>query len=276
MNAMQAYTPDWYIQTLEGVRRSAREIVPIVLRLIELRSVIDVGCGVGTWLSVFKEHGVIDVLGVDGRHVDGTMLEIPPKQFLAADLSKPFHIARQFDLAVSLEVAEHLPIQCAGQFVESLTRLSPIVLFSAAIPFQGGTCHINEQWPDYWRAHFERHGFVAVDALRHNIWQNEKVYVWYRQNMLLFVSEGHLRRHAILKDEYRKTNTRQLSIVHPELYGAICRNSGVRERDAALGRLVFCKFAKQMATGIASKAKSSLRRIARWSTTLADRTRRSK
>ena len=63
------------------------------------------------------------------------------------DLAQPLQIDRRFDLALSLEVAEHLPPECGSEFVQTLTDLSSVILFSAAIPFQGGTDHLNEQWP---------------------------------------------------------------------------------------------------------------------------------
>src|SRR5262249_36128871 len=171
---------------------SAREIVPLVLELILVRSIVDVGCALGTWLSVFKECGVQDVLGIDGAHVDLNMLEIPKEQFLAFDLGKPFAIGRQFDLVVSFEVAEHLPPECAEIFVDSLTRLGPVILFSAAAPFQGGENHVNEQWPDYWVKYFQSKGYEAIDCLRKKIWQNSKVEWWYAQNTLMFVRRDHL------------------------------------------------------------------------------------
>ena len=74
---MQPYNEDYHAVRKERARSSAREIVPLVLGLVHPRSVIDVGCGTGEWLSVFKERGVEDVWGVDGTYVSKKMLEIP-------------------------------------------------------------------------------------------------------------------------------------------------------------------------------------------------------
>lgn len=212
------YTEDFYEEQREGSRRSAREVVPLVLKLMQPERVVDVGCGVGTWLSVFKENGVKEILGVDGEYVDKAMLQIPVQQFLSHDLKQPVPSDEQFDLVVSLEVGEHLPDECAEIFVESLTKLGPAVLFSAAIPFQGGTHHINEQWPDYWAKLFRNNGYEVVDCIRKQIWQNARVEWWYAQNMLLFVRRDYLESHAALKEEFEKTNFPQLSIVHPGNY----------------------------------------------------------
>src|SRR5262249_50066622 len=150
------------------------------------RSIVDVGCGLGTWLAAFRELGVTDVVGIDGEYVDRDLLEIPQEQFREVDLSAPFSLDRTFDLAISLEVAEHLPPEAAEAFVESVARLAPVVLFSAAIPFQSGNHHLNEQWPDYWTTLFRRHNYVPIDCIRGKIWDNYEVEPWYVQNSLIF------------------------------------------------------------------------------------------
>lgn len=131
------YTKEYYRALREGARRSAEAIVPLVMGLLHPRSVIDVGCGDGTWLSVFRRHGVREILGIDREYVTGEILEIPEKEFLPHDLRFPLSVDREFHLVVSLEVAEHLPGACAETFVDSLTHLGPAILFSAAIPLQG-------------------------------------------------------------------------------------------------------------------------------------------
>lgn len=215
---MTVYTKKYYNRQRERSRASAEEVVPLILQMIHLKSVVDVGCGAGTWLSVFKKHGVGDVCGVDGEYVDRGLLQISQEQFFPFDLKKPLKLNRRFDLVVSLEVAEHLPSECAEIFVNSLVSLAPVVLFSAAAPFQGGTSHVNEQWPEYWQKYFEKHGYVVIDALRGKIWKNEKIQYWYRQNILFFADRKYLDNNPVLKSEREKTNINQLSVVHPELY----------------------------------------------------------
>jgi len=206
---------EFFTQIREGSRCSAEAIVPLALELVHPQSVVDVGCGIGTWLAVFKEHGVEDILGIDGDYVDSAMLEIPAERFLAADLSKGFGVNRRFDLAVCLEVAEQLPPECAKTLVDSVTNLAPIVLFSAAIPFQGGTHHVNEQWPDYWAKRFQERNYVVIDCLRKRIWSNPNLDWWYAQNILLFARRDHLERSAALKREWELTDVSQLAVVHP-------------------------------------------------------------
>lgn len=214
---MQGYDEQFFEGLRAGSRNSAEVIVPLVLDLIRPRRVIDIGCGDGTWLTVFKENGVEEVLGVDGVYAKG-VLRIPEEEFLTADLGKPLKVGRQFDLVVSLEVAEHLPAACAETFINSLTEHGSLVLFSAAVPFQGGTDHVNEQWPDYWAAFFRAKGYVPIDCIRKRVWDDERVEWWYAQNILIFARHDCVENFPSLKKELEETVATQLSIVHPRSY----------------------------------------------------------
>lgn len=180
------YSEDFYADQQDGSARSAEIVVPIVLSAFRVDSVVDVGCGVGGWLREFARNGVGDYLGLDGDHVPRQALKIGAEHFIPTDLREFGGLARRFDLALSLEVAEHLPEACADRFVAALTRLAPVVLFSAAIPGQGGTDHINEQWQDYWWEKFQARGYVCLDFIRPKIFSEEGIEWWYRQNLLVF------------------------------------------------------------------------------------------
>lgn len=203
---------------------SAQQILPHVLRYVSPNSVIDVGCGVGTWLSVFFELGITDVTGVDGDYIERSMLEIPEEKFLAHNLETPLRLSRQFDLVVSLEVAEHLPQTVAEDFVDSLVALGPVILFSAAIPYQAGENHVNEQWPSYWASMFHERGYQVADCIRKHVWENPDVAWWYAQNTLLFANEEALDRLPLLRTECERTSRAALSIVHPSRYLRLCEH----------------------------------------------------
>ena len=203
---------------LERTLSDAREIVPEILKLIRPGSVIDLGCGIGTFLSVFRELGVMEAVGVDGHWVDRRRLNLPDKDVLSADLRKPFGLGRTFDLAVSTETAEHLPPESAAGFVDSLTRLAPVVLFSAAAPFVPGNLHINCQWPSYWARLFREKGFVPADAIRKTIWTNKKVHWCYSQTMLFFVKKEDLEQYPLLARELIEVTNACLDVIHPDYY----------------------------------------------------------
>lgn len=214
---MNPYTPQFYDSHRSGAKCSAQSTVPVVLQLVSPKSAIDVGCGVGTWLAVIRDHGVRDILGVDGEYVNRTQIEIPSECFLPHDLRQPLRLPRRFDLAMSLEVAEHLPPECAEIFVESLVRLAPVVLFSAAAPFQGGENHLNEQWPAYWAERFATHNYLPIDCLRRKLWACAEVDWWYAQNSFLYVEQGYLQAHSTLLREHLASPT-ALPLVHPKRY----------------------------------------------------------
>ena len=202
-----AYTPAFFDQLARGTKESAQVVVPVVNELLWPASVLDVGCGVGTWLAEWNRAGVPDLFGIDGDYVDRAALRMPADRFASADLRQPFSLGRKFDLVQSLEVAEHLDESCADAFVESLSRHGDTVLFSAAIPRQGGTRHLNEQWPSYWAEKFEKAGYTAYDIIRPQIWSDPRIKVWYRQNILLF-ARGRAFEGAVT----------HLDVVHPELW----------------------------------------------------------
>ena len=205
---MTTYTHEFYATRDKATRYSAETMLGLVLKRIgPVRSAVDVGCGVGTWLSVLRDRNVEDIQGYDGPWVERELLEIPPECFEQVELSHALPIiTRRYDLAISLEVAEHLPAEKAAAIVKMLTVLSDSVLFSAAIPGQGGTGHINEQWPKYWIKLFEAHGYGVDDSIRPQTWNDSKIPVWYRQNTLVFIKA----------DESMPV----LDLVHPELYMA--------------------------------------------------------
>jgi SAM-dependent methyltransferase len=213
--SFEVYSKKFYEQHAGGSLESARVTVPILLRYFCIKSVIDIGCGVGTWLRAFQENGISDIAGVDGPHIDKATLMIEEDAFTAADLRSEFHVPRRFDLAVSLEVAEHLPEDNSAGFVRRLTDAAPIVLFSAAIPGQPGTGHINMQWQDYWRAIFSSFGYVALDIIRPVVWGSKDVYFWYQQNTIVYCANETI---AARADLLSFSDRISLNIVHPLLY----------------------------------------------------------
>jgi SAM-dependent methyltransferase len=183
---MYKYGSDFYQFLSTFAVRSARRIVSELTAVLPIGSVVDFGCGQGAWLSVWAESGAA-VTGVDGPYVDPGRLLIEPDKFLRMDLAEPIDLGRTFDLVQSLEVAEHLPKSKAPQFVDTLIRHGTMILFSAAVPGQGGEHHVNEQPLEYWRRHFAARDYIAIDYLRPRVHDDTAVERWYRYNTLLYV-----------------------------------------------------------------------------------------
>jgi SAM-dependent methyltransferase len=208
------YDENFFNNQSGGSENSASIVVPEIIKLFKPGSVVDLGCGVGTWLSEFTKNNVNDILGIDGDYVKVEMLKISKDKFMPMDVQKSFSLDRKFDMAISLEVGEHLLTESSQTFVESLTKLSDVVIFSAAIPFQGGVNHINEQWQSYWSELFEKAGFVPSVPLRKILWNDSRVLVWYKQNMVVYVKKEAVANYPFLSESVHSV----LDIVHPELY----------------------------------------------------------
>lgn len=236
-----------------GIRGSARPsaaaIVPLLCGAFRPSSVIDVGCGTGTWLSVFRDAGVKDLMGIDGPWVDAKAFEIGAENFRAVDLSHAYCPPRRFDLVTSLEVAEHLPASAASDFVQTLTSCGELILFSAACPGQGGTNHLNEQWSDYWVRLFDQRGYHPIDWLRPQVWQMPTVAWWYAQNALLFVQSGT----AIatqLAAGFNRTGYEHLSLVHPRHYETVRHELAVASREADLRQVPVARLLRAAAANV--------------------------
>ena len=177
------YDAAFYDTIRAGAQASAAVVVPLVLDHFHPYTVLDVGCGEGWWATAFAELGGCEVIGMD--YPNDTTARLLGGRFLPVDLAHAsFSQLARVDLAVALEVAEHLPPGRADSFVEDLCVVAPVVLFSAAIPGQGGTGHINEAWPAYWVEKFRANGYAVSGALRWHIWGDDRVENWYRQNLL--------------------------------------------------------------------------------------------
>ncbi len=197
---------------------SARIIVPFIIETLNPKSVIDIGCGIGSWLKVYEENEVNEILGLDGEHVLSQLI-IDKKKYIPCNLQNisNINISKTFDLVSCLEVAEHLPKNSANQLVGFLCSLGDKIIFSAAIPGQTRENHVNEQYLDYWVNLFKEHGFIFLDLFREKFWNNNKVEWWYRQNLFLVVKSsivenfntpkynGNMYIHYELYDMYLKT-----------------------------------------------------------------------
>lgn len=198
--------------------KAPQELVPFIIKNLNPSSVIDIGCGIGTFLHVFEKYGIYDVFGVDGDWVDSKNLLIQDSKFMSHDLNTELRLEKRFDLVLCLEVVEHLKQESADQAVQNLILLGDVIIFSAAIECQGGQNHLNERHFDYWQEKFSKHGYHFYDLFRPYFWNNHKVDWWYKQNTFL-----------VIKDEYplnsslkEKKMTKNINLyIHPDLFYAL-------------------------------------------------------
>jgi hypothetical protein len=202
------YSSNFYADHNHESRLSANMILPPIFKVLRPQSVIDVGCGAGVWMAAAKSLGARCV-GLEGDWIKD--VKPPELDIRVVDLEQPITLDQRFDLAVCVEVAEHLSGQRGPGLIHDLCRLSDCVLFSAAIPGQGGTNHINEQWQSYWADLFAKNGFVQFDCVRPPIWNNKIVARWYRQNAFLYVAKSRSNTMRL-----QRQSEIAIDIVHPE------------------------------------------------------------
>jgi len=208
------YTHDFY-GLMKGKENTCRRAVKYIVDLLSPTSVVDIGCGTGEWLALFKEFGVSEVHGYDGGYVDKNMLSILESEFTSHNLEKKISVNRRYDLAMSLEVAEHLNEKYADSFICNLTEFSDVVLFSAAIPGQGGDGHINEHWQSYWQTKFDANGFTCCDCIRSYLWNIEELDYYYKQNMFVYVKKD---KQKLINRLCSIKQYSMLDVVHPVVY----------------------------------------------------------
>ncbi len=154
------YTRSYYRDVVEdSAKESAVKISNSIVNELAPKRVIDVGCGTGALLGALRDKGC-NVFGLEHSKagLDYCVTRgLPVKSFdIKTDTFTP---EEPFNLAVSMEVAEHLPESSANQFISLLANLAEVIVFTAATPGQGGLDHINEQPHSYWISKFAEKEF---------------------------------------------------------------------------------------------------------------------
>jgi len=189
-------------------------MIPEIIRLFDPKSIVDIGCWIGTFLHCCKESWITNILWIDGSWVDKELLSkyLSTHEFIEWDLGKRIQLEKKYDLVLSLEVAEHIHRDSADIFVSNLVSVWEIIIFSAAIPWQWGQNHINEQWSSYWENKFSQHNYIMHDVLKPLFWNNPKIDWWYKQNIVLYTPRWY-----ILPDELSQKNHLK-NVIHPEQF----------------------------------------------------------
>jgi hypothetical protein len=212
------YNESFYDYNISRSLRSAQIFLQHLSGYIKPSSIIDIGCGRGTWLKAAEDLGARELVGLDGIWNDGKLLSSSIK-FTPVDLEKleSSKASGLYDLAISLEVAEHLGEEYADNFVSYICSTSDLVLFAAASKYQGGTNHLNEQFPSYWAQLFQKRDFYPLDLFRPKFWGNNQVEACYRQNTFLYI-----RKNSNVEQQYfsneQKVDREFMDCIHPDIY----------------------------------------------------------
>lgn len=207
--------------SLPNNQSSARIIVPMLFEAIHPQSVIDIGCGIGVWLNEFKKCGAKTIQGVDGKWVlDGWEKDLLIKKenieiFDFEDKKGSLKCIQnqKYDMAVCLEMAEHVSKVKADFVIKTLTDAADVIYFSAATPNSGGMHHVNEQWQSYWIQKFAKKGFEVIDYIRPQVWNNNQVCYFYAEESFVFIKREKMHLFPLLESAHN--NTCMFNVVHP-------------------------------------------------------------
>lgn len=213
------YDEKFYEKQIDGSYRSAVIYAQHLSTIFVPMSVADLGCGRGAWLKAFGQIGSRKLVGFDGRWNSQNQMIDQNITYIPTDLNEPLNYSKDpFDLAISLEVAEHLDNMSSAIFIQNLTSLSDVVLFGAAYKNQGGVDHINEQTHTYWAKLFIQNGFFPYDIFRPLVWGNVDVKFWYQQNTFLYVKRSSKINQVLWEVGYKPiSNIEFMNCIHPRL-----------------------------------------------------------
>jgi SAM-dependent methyltransferase len=163
--------------------------------------VLDVGCGPGIYVQALRDLGI---------HADGVDID-PRCPFDQVDVFSDTFLGKycpdgrhKYDLCLCLEVAEHLPADKADMFIQRLVKTAPMVLFSAAVPGQGGHGHINCQPKDYWIEKFGRENYVLDETMTSSVveFMRSGYHMgWFVNNAMVFRPYGDVYYPQIIEEE---------------------------------------------------------------------------
>jgi len=215
-NLSELYNENFYSHNIEKMSKSAAIVLGLLYEYYKPQTVIDIGCGQGAWLVAAEYLGAKTLYGIDGEWVRKEELLSKNINFKAVNFDEAMpKLKERYDLCISLEVAEHISEVNAKNFINLLCETSDTVLFSAAIKYQGGTNHVNEQWQSYWIDLFKSNGYECFDLFRKTLWNNNSVAYWYRQNTLFFSKSNNS---FLDLKSLRSMERPVLDIVHPIIY----------------------------------------------------------
>lgn len=218
------YSHKYFDKHKMAARKSARHVVPFVMSVIRPISIADIGCGSGQWTKEFISNGVKRAYAFDAFASPCWGVADNSVDFQKIDLEDCVADFPDVELVCWLEVAEHLSKSSCNRILSYIVERTDAILFSCAVPGQGGTGHISERRLSDWVSDFKEFGFCCQDILRPRFWNDENISWWYRQNAVIFAKENSVASNAIRS--FRLPTFRGMDLIHPDLFEVRRINNG--------------------------------------------------
>lgn len=189
-------------------------IIEEILKHFHPKKVIDLWCWLGAFVKTFQDHW-IDAYWVNWPRVEKDKLVMNEDRLIIKNLEEFCDFKKWYDMAITIEVAEHIDAKYADNFIKTITSCADIIIFSAAIPWQWWFKHVNEQSPEYREEKFNKLWYRFYDVFRWKFWNNKDIAISHRQNMFLVMKEW-----INLPSSLEEKSPRY--IIHPELFNWLC------------------------------------------------------
>lgn len=185
------YDKEFFMNHLEdGWLKENELITKLIYDKFKPKSVVDFGCGSGTYLYFFSKLGVNKVKGFEGSQNAIELALIDEESINKCDITKKVELNETYDLCICFEVAEHLPKDCVDAFLDNLCSSSTTILFTAAPPGQGGRHHVNLKPVQYWIQKFDERHYCYQKSLTDEFKKELDVTIstlsWMKTNIMIF------------------------------------------------------------------------------------------
>jgi 2-polyprenyl-3-methyl-5-hydroxy-6-metoxy-1,4-benzoquinol methylase len=218
---MNKYSQEFYNSVSSRAVQSARITAGAIAGAIEPVSVVDIGSGQGVWLHTISEFVptvkravALDIQSHKSPFFDALLKSSIDFKFVEANFENSSTLPdEQFDMAICLEVLEHLTPDTAVEVARDIGKKCSCLIFSAAILGQGGTGHINEQKFSYWMQLMRDQGFIALDIFRPALRKADDVPSYYKQNMMFFWHPQNSKRNGVKIDLNALLSRNSLDVV---------------------------------------------------------------
>lgn len=210
------YSKNYYSRHANGSLNSANRILSLLSEFIHPNSVADIGCGTGTWGFTAEKIWGAQIFAFDRHRYDDCDMYISAEKYFQCDLRQKTRLGR-YDLAICVEVIEHIDQNYEDIVIDNLCACSDTLLFSGALPFQGGTGHINERPFSYWLEKFNMRGYTMIQDIRWSIWDQSDIEIWYRNNIMFLMKTT----------TKNKPTPYPVDIIHPQMLERILLKRGV-------------------------------------------------
>lgn len=172
---------------------SAKKILSVIVPLLpKVSSVLDLGCGLGAWSSVLEEqlNPKLELIDHPATPIEELLVE-DKSVFKPLNLDISLPCEGQRDMILCIEVLEHFKEEVALRLHDFICNSTDLVLFSAAVPGQGGIGHINCRRHSYWHDKFSNRGFKYFDGFKSEIVHDQAIPFWLRQNLFIYYRDNY-------------------------------------------------------------------------------------